>query len=48
MRLPWLAGGVSDAGYVGTVGVIATVSAIGNFCDAPGVATPRAAGTHRR
>ena len=43
-----LAGDVSDAEYVETVGVIATVIAIGNFCDALRVATPRVAGTHRR
>ena len=43
-----LAGGVSGAEHVGTVGVMATVSAIGRFCDALGVATPRAAGTHRQ
>ena len=43
-----LAGGVSGAEHVGIVGVMATVSAIGSFCGALRVATPRAARTHRQ
>ena len=39
-----LAGGLSDAKYVETVGVMATVIAIDSFCDAQGPAAARLAG----